>query len=418
MNITRHQIEFCFKQATQGGRFSPGYCVDRILELVNTDSTGASGAPSSEAGVRLDEAPALDDKDGWVYDPDAKLKRIRESMKFTFTLEEITTALDCASEGRPNWQGVKPDLLGNQLVRVVRRKLERTLAEMPPAAPLREFLQAEITEHQRQNGYADMAGVSYNVNLGYIDGYRLVLAFIEGNPTWERGAAVQNSGGDRAMAGARLLEKLADSWIRTGQLGEGLRTDEYVTKHKEAIMGIYEYCGKTLTEYLRHEALAANESTPLVGPEAGGSSPAQGCAPYTAEYIRGYNDGCTDARENTLRELAGGSSPALPAKWLYVNGKEVNADSIAKWFFQVDDKRQGECRQLVDAAIEAARREPSLTNPNGSFTKQVIDEVLVPGPCGVSGHFRFQMNGNSCIMCQRESELVRETRRECADGKA
>jgi hypothetical protein len=47
MNITRHQIEFCFKQATQGERFSQGYCVDRILELVNADSTAASGAPST-----------------------------------------------------------------------------------------------------------------------------------------------------------------------------------------------------------------------------------------------------------------------------------------------------------------------------------------------------------------------------------
>jgi hypothetical protein len=53
MNITRHQIEFCFKQATQGERFSQEYCVDRILELVNANSTAASGAPSSEAGARL-----------------------------------------------------------------------------------------------------------------------------------------------------------------------------------------------------------------------------------------------------------------------------------------------------------------------------------------------------------------------------
>ena len=33
--ITRQQIDFCFKQATFGGRVSQAYCVDQILKLVN-----------------------------------------------------------------------------------------------------------------------------------------------------------------------------------------------------------------------------------------------------------------------------------------------------------------------------------------------------------------------------------------------
>ena len=48
-----------------------------------------------------------------------------------FTLDEIITALDYASEGRCNWNGPKPDLLGNHLNRV--------LAAKEPAAP------AEVT---------------------------------------------------------------------------------------------------------------------------------------------------------------------------------------------------------------------------------------------------------------------------------
>lgn len=66
----------------------------------------------------------------------AAVEREGAPAPFTFTLEEITTALDVASEGRPNWQGIKPDLLGNQLVRVMRRELERTAQS--PVAPEKE----------------------------------------------------------------------------------------------------------------------------------------------------------------------------------------------------------------------------------------------------------------------------------------
>lgn len=31
-----------------------------------------------------------------------------------------------------------------------------------------------------------------------------------------------------------------------------------------------------------------------------------------------------------------------------------------------------------------------------------------PSPCSVSGHFKFQLNGGTCLMCQREERLERE----------
>lgn len=45
--------------------------------------------------------------------------------------------------------------------------------------------------------------------------------------------------------------------------------------------------------------------------------------------------------------------PQLPAKWKEVNGERVDAESIAKWFFQVDDPRQEQCALLVRAATSA-----------------------------------------------------------------
>jgi len=42
------------------------------------------------------------------------------------SLEDILSALDYASEGR-SWNGPKPDLLGNELNRIMRRKLEAAL---------------------------------------------------------------------------------------------------------------------------------------------------------------------------------------------------------------------------------------------------------------------------------------------------
>ena len=45
------------------------------------------------------------------------------------TLEDVITALDYASEGR-KWDGVKPDLLGNQLNRVINRNAAVALGKI------------------------------------------------------------------------------------------------------------------------------------------------------------------------------------------------------------------------------------------------------------------------------------------------
>ena len=56
------------------------------------------------------------------------------------------------------------------------------------------------------------------------------------------------------ILGEALLRRLAEGWIRTGQTGEGLRTDEWVMEHKAAIQGVYKYCGKQLIAYVDYNA--------------------------------------------------------------------------------------------------------------------------------------------------------------------
>src|SRR5208282_3947679 len=63
---------------------------------------------------------------------------------------------------------------------------------------------------------------------------------------------------------ATLLRKLAASWIETGQNGTGLRKDGYVEQHQQAIQGIYEYCGKSLLEYLDYSP--KQPTAPAVAP--------------------------------------------------------------------------------------------------------------------------------------------------------
>jgi hypothetical protein len=46
------------------------------------------------------------------------------------------------------------------------------------------------------------------------------------------------------------------------------------------------------------------------------------------------------------------------------------------------------------------------------------DGILEPGGCLVPGHFRFQQNGNSCLMCQREESIRREAWEQGRDAMA
>lgn len=39
-------------------------------------------------------------------------------------------------------------------------------------------------------------------------------------------------------------------------------------------------------------------------------------------------------------------------KWEEVNGKRIDAETIGKWFFQVDDPRQAMCIELIEKAIQ------------------------------------------------------------------
>jgi hypothetical protein len=76
-----------------------------------------------------------------------------------------------------------------------------------------------------------------------------------------------------AQAGAAepLLRKLAASWIDTGLNGTGLRSDEETMKRKDAIQGIYGYCGKLLLEYLdyRPAEQAGSGAAPAEPPDMG-----------------------------------------------------------------------------------------------------------------------------------------------------
>ena len=59
---------------------------------------------------------------------------------------------------------------------------------------------------------------------------------------------------------------------------------------------------------------------------------------------------CGAANGSTTEPVTPGA-PALSDKWRSVNGDRVDAESIARWFFQVDDPRQQECWQLILAAL-------------------------------------------------------------------
>ncbi len=50
--------------------------------------------------------------------------------------------------------------------------------------------------------------------------------------------------------------------------------------------------------------------------------------------------------------------------------------------------------------VREAERQAVLIQPNGSFSERVFKEVLVLNESGC-GHFKFQANGGSCILCQQ-----------------
>jgi hypothetical protein len=255
MNITRHQIEFCFKQATQGERFSQGYCVERILELV----TGASGAPSTvvdpsggdrvmaiasgnlgcgctgrcvghrgfpmtaensyQHAVAIEQPSSQTGLQAGAPSSEAGARRLIKKCR-----EHADSADCCAKEAkRLNYppEGIEKHARTAHNMSWFVAELERTLAEMPPAAP------------------------AITVSTGALPG--CTAQAIEESGKWVYG---QPSGGDRAMASARLEEA---KWWRAHVL----------CGHKD------EFYDERIAELER--TVAANESAQLVGPEAGGS---------------------------------------------------------------------------------------------------------------------------------------------------
>src|ERR1700674_5676516 len=71
----------------------------------------------------------------------------------------------------------------------------------------------------------------------------------------------------------------------------------------------------------------------------------------------------------------------------------------------------GRCTACVQekAAIAALRKTSAsdVINENGTFTQCVYEKVLIQGRCGVPGHFQFQQNGNSCLLCQDTVKVER-----------
>lgn len=85
-------------------------------------------------------------------------------------------------------------------------------------------------------------------------------------------------------------------------------------------------------------------------------------------------------------------------------------------------KKAAEVNMLLDEVAMSLSTFGKLLDENASLRERVIQlqqerehlhgevaQRLSPEPscCGVAGHFKFQMNGNSCLMCQREKGLVK-----------
>ena len=70
------------------------------------------------------------------------------------------------------------------------------------------------------------------------------------------------------------------------------------------------------------------------------------------------------------------NNPKLPPAWKRINGDSVDAISIGKWFFQVDDTRQDECIALVNAAIQQSRPEQPVSDQRGGARETAISDCV------------------------------------------
>ena len=74
-------------------------------------------------------------------------------------------------------------------------------------------------------------------------------------------------------------------------------------------------------------------------------------------------------------------------------------------------KRTGQASQPPEA-------QDQILMPNGSFTERVREIVLASGLCGVPGHFKFQQNGSSCLMCQENERAFQRGQQSMAEKAA
>jgi hypothetical protein len=66
--------------------------------------------------------------------------------------------------------------------------------------------------------------------------------------------------------------------------------------------------------------------------------------------------------------------------------------------------------RLINRKIEDKERKVQYPLSEGEQGVPNIDtQRLEPCFCGVAGHFKFQQNGSSCLMCQREWRLMRDS---------
>lgn len=75
-------------------------------------------------------------------------------------------------------------------------------------------------------------------------------------------------------------------------------------------------------------------------------------------------------------------------------------------------------QQLRASEVERERLADAVLNEHAETLKRTAERdaegrlILQPSFCGVSGHFKFQQNGSSCLMCQREHQIAKDASRE------
>jgi len=78
-------------------------------------------------------------------------------------------------------------------------------------------------------------------------------------------------------------------------------------------------------------------------------------------------------------------------------------------------EHKGGCMYLHRQASQPPEAQDQILMPNGSFTERVREIVLASGLCGVPGHFKFQQNGSSCLMCQENERAFQRGQQAMAE---